>query len=309
MKNILIFGGNGFLGKHLVPRLRARGHKVRAPRSREIDLLQPVPADTLDPPEVVIHAAALYGGMPFDLAHQARILATNTQMNLHAFEFCRSAGVKTLVTIGSACAYPGRVDHHLHENEFMYGPPHETVSSHAFTKLWMIEAHKAYRASYGLNGVHIVPANLYGPGDVYQLDRAHVVAALIKKFTDAAATRSDVHLMGDGSPVRELLYIGDLAELIVRAVERVTHEDLPINAGTGVGHTIRQLAEMIAEAVGFSGRTIWDASQPNGALFKVLDVTRMQRILGPFEPTPLKAGLHNTLEWYLEHKVEADQRT
>lgn len=306
---ILIFGGSGFLGTRLVPRLKEFADEVLAPRSREIDLYKEVPLSSkLKGVDVVIHAAAFYGGMPFDMENQAQIFAANTRMNLNVFEFCRKAGVGKLVTIGSACAYPGYVENELREEDFFCGPLHKTVECHGFTKLWMIEAHKAYKASYGLNGVHLVPANLYGPGDVYQLDRSHVVAALIKKYTDAHEAGSEVRLMGTGAPVREFLYIDDLCELIVRAVKNTTHEDLPINAGTGTGHTIRQLAEIIAEKTGFSGPTIWDTEKENGALHKVMNIERMQRVLGPFQPTPLADGITETLRWYVPRKREADQR-
>jgi GDP-L-fucose synthase len=306
---VLVFGGAGFLGGRLVPLLTARGHEVVAPRSAEIDLLQEVP----DRPDfrgldAVIHAAAFYGGMPFDIAHQARVLAANTRMNLHVFELCRRIEPGKLVTIGSACAYPGYVDHDLNENDFFEGPLHATIECHGFSKLWMVVAHRAYRATYGLAGVHLVPANLYGPGDVFQIERAHVAAALLKKYTDAAESGRDVELMGDGSPIRELLYIDDLAELVVRAVERLGHEEVPINVGSGTGHSIRELAEIIATQVGFRGSTRWNSAMPNGAQRKVMDVGRMQQALGPFEPIPLDAGIARTLAWYLPRKREADLR-
>jgi GDP-L-fucose synthase len=306
---ILVFGGSGFLGSRLIPMLKARGHDVMAPRSAEINLLDEVP----DRPEfqgldAVIHAAAFYGGMPFDIENQARVFANNTRMNLNVFEFCRRSMPGKLVTVGSACAYPGYVDHDLKESDFFTGPLHSTVECHGFTKLWMVSAHRAYRATYGLAGVNLVPANLYGPGDVYQLDRSHVVAALIKKYTDAKINGGDVELMGDGSPVREFLYIDDLAELIIRAVELAGHEDVPINAGTGLGHSISELAKIIADHLDFTGRTIWNTSMPNGCERKVMDVTRMQAVLGPFAPVPLKEGLARTLDWYLPNKTEADLR-
>jgi GDP-L-fucose synthase len=306
---ILVFGGSGFLGTRLVPLLTARGHEVLAPRSAEVDLLGDIP----DRPDfhnldAVVHAAAIYGGMPFDMEHQAHVLASNTRMNLNVFELCRRVRPRKLVTIGSACSYPGYVDHDLREADFFHGPLHATVECHGFSKLWMVAAHRAYRASCGLAGVHLVPANLYGPGDVFQLQRSHVVAALIKKYTDAVAEGTDVELMGDGSPTRELLYVDDLAELIVRSVERVEHEDLPINAGTGTGHRIRELAAVIAEQTGFTGVTRWNTRMANGAPRKVMDVSRMQQVLGPFDPVPLEAGIARTLDWYLPRKEAADLR-
>lgn len=306
---ILVFGGAGFLGSRLIPMLRGRGHTVPAPRSTEINLLEEVPdRDDFQNLDAVIHAAAFYGGMPFDIENQARVFAANTRMNLNVFEFCRRAMPGKLVTIGSACAYPGYVDHDLRESDFFSGPLHSTVECHGFTKLWMVSAHRAYRATYGLAGVHLVPANLYGPGDVYQFERSHVVAALIKKYSDAVATGGDVELMGDGSPIREFLYIDDLVELIIRAVERAGHEDVPINAGTGLGHSIRELAKIIADQTGFSGRTLWNTSMPNGTQRKVMDTTRMQAVLGPFDPVSLEEGIARTFDWYLPCKAEADLR-
>lgn len=307
---VLIFGGSGFLGNSLLPLLRERGHEVIAPRSREINLLEEVP----DRPEfrnldAVVHAAVLYGGMPFDIQNPGRVFATNTRMNLNVFDFCRRVMPGKLISVGSACAYSGYSDRDLREEDFFRGPLHETVECHGFTKLWMIPAHRAYKTTFGLNGIHLVPANLYGPHDVYQVERAHVVAALIRKYTDAMATRSDVMLMGDGTAVREFLHIKDLAEVIVRCVERLGHQDMPINVGTGVGHTIRELAEMIQQKLRFKGRSIWDPTQPNGTHRKVMDVSRMHGLLDPFEPIPLSEGLDSTLEWYCESKAEADRRS
>jgi GDP-L-fucose synthase len=306
---VLVFGGSGFLGNRLVPMLRERGHEVIAPRSAEVDLLETVP-DRADfhGVDAVIHAAAIYGGMPYDIENQARVLASNTRINLNVFELCRRIRPGKLVTIGSACSYPGYVDHDLCEDDFFKGPLHSTVECHGLSKLWMVAAHRAYRATYGLAGVHLVPANLYGPGDVFQLERSHVVAALIKRYTDAVENGGTVELMGDGSPVRELLYIDDLAELIVRSVERLSHADVPINAGTGRGHQIRQLADVIARQTGYRGTTTWNVNKANGAPRKVMDVTRMQQVLGPFEPVPLETGIARTLEWYLPRKQTADLR-
>jgi GDP-L-fucose synthase len=213
------------------------------------------------------------------------------------------------VTIGSACSYPGYSDKDFDESDFFTGPLHHTVVCQGFSKLTMLVAHEIYWSSHKLPGIHLVPANLYGPGDVYTIERAHVVAALIRKYSDAMATKSDVYLMGDGTPVREFLYIDDLADMIVAAVERKPDSVRVLNAGTGKGHSIRELSDIIADRIGFAGRTHWDPSQPNGARRKVMRVDRLQKELGPLTPLSLEDGIARTLEWYVPNKAQADART
>jgi GDP-L-fucose synthase len=306
---VLIFGGSGFLGGRLIPKLREQGHEVIAPRSSEINLAHPVtPRPEHTNIDVVVHAAAFYGGMPFDLENASRIFSTNSLMNINVFEYCRQIMPRHLVTIGSACSYPGYVDKDFDESDFFTGPLHHTVVCQGFSKLTMLVAHEIYWSSHKLAGIHLVPANLYGPGDVYTIERAHVVAALIRKYSDAMANNSDVYLMGDGTPVREFLYIDDLADMIVAAVERRPDGVRVLNAGTGQGHSVRQLSDIIADKIGFSGRTHWDPSLPNGAQRKVMRVDRLQSELGPLTPISLQAGIAKTLAWYLPNKAQADAR-
>lgn len=307
---ILMFGGSGFLGSRLVPMLRQAGHEVVAPRSSEFDLTRP-PANLapLGSPDVVVHAAAIYGGMPFDMENQADIFTQNMKMNIHAFEVSAALKARRIVTVGSACSYPGNAPADLSETDLFTGALHPTVECHGFTKLAMIAGNRAYFASRGLSGIHLLPANLYGPGDVYQERRAHVVAALIKKFTDAVAARSDVHLLGDGTPIREFMYIDDLALAIQRACEREMKGVELINVGTGTGTTIRELAELLAELTGFTGRIHWADSTSNGAMRKVMRVDRMRTLLGVDAPVALREGLARTMEWYLPRKASADART
>jgi GDP-L-fucose synthase len=306
---VLIFGGSGFLGSRLVPRLRNRGHEVLAPRSSDIDLTErPSPCGEHRDVDVVIHAAALYGGMPFDIANAHRILATNTRMNTNVFEYCDAISARHLITIGSACAYPGYLDKDFTENDLFTGPLHETVACHGFTKLAMVISHRVYWDSRKLPGTHLLPANLYGPGDVYTIERSHVVAALIRKYTDAMTQGGDVHLMGDGTPIREFLYIDDLADVIVLAAEREPDAVRLLNVGTGIGHSIRELAGIIAAQLGFQGRTHWNPSQPNGTQRKVLVVDRLRATLNPQTPISLEEGIARTLHWYTANKAEADAR-
>lgn len=307
---ILMFGGGGFLGHCLVPMLEEAGHHVIAPRSKVFDLTRP-PADLtmLGKPDVVVHAAAVYGGMPFDMENQAEIFSQNMKMNVHALEIAAALGVKRIVTVGSACAYPGEANKDFTEADLFTGPLHPTVECHGFTKLAMIVGNRSYFSSHGLSGIHLLPANLYGPGDVFQERRAHVVAALVKKFTDSVVSGSDVHLLGDGSPIREFMYIDDLALAIVRACEvEIVGVEL-FNVGTGSGTSIRELASILAELTGFDGAIHWAGSASNGAMRKVMRVDRMRNLLGVDAPTSLREGLARTLKWYLPNKAVADARS
>jgi GDP-L-fucose synthase len=306
---ILVFGGNGFLGGRLLPVLRKEGHEVAAPRSREVDLTIP-PSDlsVFGKPDVVVHAAAIYGGMPFDMENQAEVFTQNMKMNIHAFEIAAKLGANRIVTIGSACSYPGVSDRDFTEADLFTGPLHPTVECHGFTKLAMIAGNRAYFASRGLSGIHLLPANLYGPGDVFQERRAHVVAAMVKKFTDAVLDGTDVRLLGDGSPIREFMYIDDLARAIVHACDTPVQGVELVNVGTGVGTSIRQLADLIAELTGYTGTIHWAGSDSNGAPRKVMRVNRMKALLNMEPSIGLREGLERTLDWYLPNKAAGDAR-
>ena len=306
---MLLLGCNGFLGSRLLPMLERNGHEFMAPRSSELDLtMPPANLDAYGQPDVVVHAAAVYGGMPFDMENPAHIFTQNMKMNIHAFEIAAALQARQIVTIGSACSYPGVTDHDLGENDLFTGPLHPSVECHGFTKLAMIAGNRAFFTSHGLSGIHLLPANLYGPGDVYQERRAHVAAALIKKFTDAVAAGTDVELLGDGHPVREFMYIDDLAEAVVKACEtRVNGVEL-VNVGTGVGTSIAELAALLAELTGFTGRIHWAGAASNGAMRKVMRVERMRSLLGIAHSTGLREGLARTLDWYVPRKTLADAR-
>lgn len=306
---LLLFGCNGFLGSRLVPMLERAGHEVMAPRSSDFDLTRaPASLAMFGQPDVVVHAAAVYGGMPFDQENQAAIFTRNMKMNVHAFEVAAALKARQIVTIGSACSYPGDAPADLRESDLFTGPLHPSVECHGFTKLAMIAGNRAYHASHGLSGIHLLPANLYGPGDVYQERRAHVAAALIKKFTDAVAAGSDVHLLGDGEPVREFMYIDDLAQAVMKACATPVDGVELVNVGTGVGTSIRTLAQMIAELTGFKGTVHWAGAASNGAMRKVMNVDRMRTLLGMEQGTALRDGLARTLDWYVPLKAEADAR-
>ena len=308
---VLVTGGSGFLGRQIVRLAEAADHDVLAPRGREFNLVTMAGVDAYmsnacreGPVDVIIHSAAYYGGIGINQAEPATIFHRNTQMAVSVFEIARRHGIRKVLPIGSACAYPGYLEGDLREGDFWAGPLHDSVEAYGFTKKIQLVAQKAYARQYGIQSNHLILTNLYGPHDVFAEYRSHVVSALIKKFTDA---RDKVTLWGDGSPIREFLYVQDAAEAVVRAIE-LEHDLEPINIGTGVGTSIRELAELIARLVGFRGPIEWDTSKPNGTLRKVLDVTRMRQKLHWQPRWPLEAGLAETIRWYLANKAAADER-
>jgi GDP-L-fucose synthase len=301
---VLVTGGAGFLGRHLVEQLRGRGARVAAPASREVDLTRPEAARALfaaSRPEVVFHAAADVGGIGYNRIAPADIFRNNLLMAVHVLEAARRHPVRKLVMIGSACAYPGHVAGLMAEEQFEAGPMHESVEMYGFSKRAMYLGAKAYRQQYGLPSVFLILTNLYGPYDKYDPGESHVVAALVRKFVEARHEGSpEVVCWGTGRPTREFMYVTDCAAAILRAAERYD-DPLPLNIGTGIGTTIRELAETLKAVTGFSGSIGWDATMPDGAMCKVLDIRRMRAALQPEPPTPLNEGLAKTVDWYEAH--------
>lgn len=312
MKKVLVTGGSGFLGRYIVEACREKGYDVLAPRSRECNFETGERAEAYFQGaveahghiDVVIHSAAYYGGIGIIQSEPATVFRKNALMGVRVFELAEQFNVNKVVAVGSACAYPGYLDGDLREDRFWDGPLHDSVEAYGFTKKILLVAQKAYFKQHGIESNHLVLTNLYGPHDVFTEYRSHVVSALIKKFTD---TTENVVLWGDGSPIREFLYVKDAAEAIVRAVE-LPHDPQPMNIGTGVGTSIRELAELIHELSGFEGSVEWDTSKPNGAARKVLDIARMQEVLGWRPTRSLRDGLRETLEWYIPNKAQADLR-
>jgi GDP-L-fucose synthase len=216
--------------------------------------------------------------------------------------------VRKVVQIGTACSYPGYLENLLKEENLWDGPPHETVWNYGLTKKMLSVQGWAYKKQYGMDSIHLILTNLYGPGDSFNPDRSHVAAALVRKFVEAVLEdKATVEVWGTGKPVREFLYVEDCAEAIVLASEK--YDDLtPMNLAPGVGTSIKALAELIQELAGFTGRIEWNTSKPDGQMVKVLDATRMQRSLGWTPPTSLREGLAKTIAWYRANKTEADQR-
>lgn len=311
-KTILVTGGNGFLGHHIVENAENKGYNVLAPRSREFNLetgegiqdyLNKV-NQTHGGIDTIIHSAAYYGGIGINQKEPATIFQKNTQMALHIFEAAKDIGVRKILPIGSACAYPGKITGDLKEDDFWEGKLHDTVEAYGISKKIQQVAQNAYYKQYGIESNHLILTNLFGPYDVFNEYRSHVLSALIKKFTDA---KESVHLWGDGSPVREFLYVKDAAEAITRAIE-LEHDTKPVNIGTGQGISIKELADKIQKLTGFDGKVEWDTSMPNGVHRKVLDISRMKQIFDWEPKFSFEEGMRETIDWYVSNKAEADLR-
>jgi GDP-L-fucose synthase len=293
----LVTGGAGFLGSFLVERLLERGDEVTVPRRAEYDLTRWDDAERLFEsarPEVVFHLAAEVGGIGANRANPGRYWYANLIMGAHVLELSRVHGVSKLLVAGTVCAYPKFTPTPFHEEELWNGYPEETNAPYGVAKKSVLVGGQAYREQYGLDAVYLLPANLYGPRDNFDLETSHVVPALIRKMLEGTST---VTLWGDGSPTREFLYVEDAADAFVLAAERYSGGD-PVNVGTGVEISIRELAETIADLTGFEGDIVWDESMPNGQPRRRLDTSRAAELLGFQARTTLRAGLEKTIAWY-----------
>lgn len=312
-KRVTVTGGAGFLGQHVVRRLESYGAKVFVPRRRDFDLTA---LDSClrclleEPADVLIHGAAYYGGIGINVNEPGRLYYENLVMGANLMEAARLARVKKVVNIGTACSYPGYLEGDLKEADLWSGPCHASVVNYGLTKKMLAVQGVAYKKQYGLDSIHLILTNLYGPGDSYNPDRSHVVAALIRKWIEAQQ-RNDpqVEVWGTGKPVREFIYVEDCADAIVLAAEKYDDVSMPLNLGTGIGTSIRELAETIHGVTGYKGKLAWNADKPDGAGRKVLDVTRMKAALdGWAPPTDLRSGLTKTIAWYKANKTEADAK-
>jgi GDP-L-fucose synthase len=312
-KRVTVTGGAGFLGQHLVRRLESLGAKVFVPRQRDYNLvaLDACLRCLLEHPcDVLVHAAAYYGGIGINVAEPAKLYYTNLVMGANLMEAARLAKVGKFVAIGTACSYPGYLEGHLKEDDLWAGPCHASVVNYGLTKKMMAVQAQAYQRQYGLDSIHLILTNLYGPGDSYNPDRSHVVAALVRKFVEAEQAKARaVEVWGTGKPVREFIYVEDCADAIVLAAELYDDAAKPLNIGTGIGTTIRELAETVCAASSYAGKMVWNADKPDGAMLKVLDVTRMSAALDGWRPaTDLRTGLTKTITWYRANKAQADAK-
>ncbi len=299
--NVLVTGGGGFLGAHVVDRLRQAGLDPFVARRSAYDLIDAGAAARLFAdarPDFVIHLAAEVGGIGANRANPGRYWYANVIMGAHVLEQSRLAGVRKVVLIGTVCVYPKHAPVPFREESLWDGYPEETNAPYGTAKRALLVGGQAYREQYGLNAVYLMPTGLYGPGDNFDLESSHVLQALIRKMVEAQERgEGEVVLWGDGSPTREFLYVDDGAEAIELALERYDGPE-PVNVGTGEEISIRDLAALVAELTGFEGRVVWDTSKPNGYPRRKLDTSRAERLFGFRARTPLREGLARTIAWY-----------
>jgi GDP-L-fucose synthase len=302
-KRILVTGGAGFLGSHLVKRLvRTRNvetQQIIIPRSREIDLRKLEDSrKILEGADIVIHLAAKVGGIGFNQENPGSLFYENVLMGVNMIEGARQARVVKFVQVGTVCAYPKFAPVPFKEDDLWNGYPEETNAPYGIAKKSLLVMAQAYRQQYGMNIIYLLPVNLYGPGDNFDLRSSHVIPALVRKFVEAVEDGRDrVVLWGTGEASREFLYVEDAAEGILLATERY-NKALPVNLGTGEELTIDELARTISEITGFRGKIEWDATKPDGQPKRRLETTRAEHEFGFRAQTKLKDGLTKTIEWY-----------
>jgi GDP-L-fucose synthase len=307
---VLVTGGAGFLGSRVVAQLRAVGvTQISVPRSKTLDL---VDRDScrraVKDIDLVIHLAAKVGGIGFNRDNPGSLFFDNVMMGAQLMEEARLAGVDKFVGIGTVCAYPKFTPVPFHEDDLWNGYPEETNAPYGLAKKMLLVQAQAYRAQYGFNAIYLLPVNLYGPGDNFDPRSSHVIPALIRKVHDARVNGRDfIEVWGDGSASREFLYVEDAARGIVLAAERYEKAD-PVNLGSHMEITIRELVQLICEAFEFSGEIRWDTTKPNGQPRRSLDVSRAEREFGFRASTDFATGLKATVDWWIATQREAAVR-
>ena len=307
-KNVVVTGGAGFLGRHVVEKLRSAGCKdVFVPRSDEYDLAKQADIIRLleaADPDMVIHLAAVVGGIGANRLHPGSFFYQNLIMGIQLMEQARLRGVSKFVTAGTICSYPKFTPVPFKEEDLWNGYPEETNAPYGLAKKMLIVQAQAYRAEYNFNAINPMLVNLYGPGDNFDPVSSHVIPALIRKCIEAIEGGDDkIEVWGTGKATREFLYVEDAAEAIVLAAEKWDSPD-PINIGTGKEISIKDLVELIARICGFEGKIEWDASKPDGQPRRCLDVSNANEHLGFVARTDFETGLRRTVEWYRTHRTD-----
>ncbi len=301
-QNVIVTGGSGFLGKYVVQKIKDAGcSKIFVPRSKVYDLRKESAIEQLYrkvKPTLVIHLAAVVGGIGANQKEPGRFFYDNAIMGIQLLEHARLSKIKKFVAVGTICGYPKFAPIPFREESLWDGYPEETNAPYGLAKKMLLVQSQAYWMQYGMRSIFLLPVNLYGPGDNFDLRSSHVIPALIKKFVEAKKKQaSQVILWGDGSPTREFLFVADAAEAIVSAAEKY-NSPKPVNIGAGLEISIKDLAMLIQKMIHYSGKIVWDKTKPNGQPRRCLDVTRAKEEFGFSASTPFKKGLRITIDWY-----------
>ena len=301
-KKIAVPGGGGFVGSYLVPELQKRGAMVFVPRtehgwdlSREADVRK---LYTYGPFDMVINLAAFQGGIAFHRGRQADMYFRNTLMSTYLMQFAQEAGVKKYINLVAGCSYPGVATEVLEEKGYWDGEVHDSIFSYGFPRKASVVQGKALFKQHGFNSIHLLIANLYGPGEHMNPDQSKALAGMLRRFYEAKRFGiPKVEVWGSGEPIRDWLYVKDAVRLILLACEKYDSIE-PLNIASGVGVTVRDLAMIIKRLVGYEGEVIFDSSKPDGAMKKVFSVKRMKEVIGEPNVTPLEDGILETLAWF-----------
>jgi GDP-L-fucose synthase len=311
-KTIVVTGGAGFLGRRVVALLQQKGvRRIVVPRSHEFDLVQYSHAVRLletAKPDLVIHLAGRVGGIGTNRDNPGKFFYDNLMMGVQLMETSRLLGVQKFVAVGTICAYPKFTPLPFKEDNLWDGYPEETNAPYGLAKKMLLVQAQAYRQQYGFNAIYLLPVNLYGPEDNFDLHTSHVIPAMIRKCVEAVrAGRREITLWGTGTPTREFLYVEDAAEGIVLASEKYD-ASAPVNLGAGREIAMKDLAAMIAKLTGFQGSIVWDSSKPDGQPRRALDTSRAEREFGFKARTSLESGLKRTVEWFVSQSETKDGR-
>lgn len=303
-KRVVVTGGSGFLGSHVVEKFRAEGHEVLVPRQEDYDLRRRSNIERMlnvMSPEIIVHLAAVCGGIGANMKSPAKFFYDNLVMGAELIDMANSYGIEKFVQVGTVCAYPKAPPLPFREEDLWNGYPEESNAPYGLAKKVLLTQCQAYRAQYGMNAIYLLPVNLFGERDNFDLQSSHVMPALIRKCTEAKNSGAEsIIVWGTGTASREFLYAGDCAEALYLATEKYNSPE-PINLGSGAEVTMRDLVELIKKAVGFEGKVIYDSSKPDGQPRRVLDVSKALCAFGFSARTSLEEGIRKTVKWYAEN--------
>lgn len=303
-KRVLVTGGEGFLGKHLVELLKKKSpKKIIIPSHEDFDLRELSNCKKICKNiDIVIHLAANVGGIGYNQKYPGTLFYDNLLLNAQMMEAARLGGISKYVAIGTVCCYPKITPVPFKEANLWNGYPEETNAPYGLAKKMQLVQSQAYRQQYGFNSIFLVPTNLYGPGDKFNPNQSHVIPALIKKIVDAKKAGDDhIDVWGTGKATREFLYAGDCARAILEATEKY-NKSVPVNIGSGKEISIKRLVKQICEIVGFKGKVVWDNSKPDGQPRRHLDTTKAKKEFGFMAKVGFDEGLRRTIEWYINHE-------